>query len=297
MIDELRVCFITEPRWNTSLFQKLVLAEHKKDMIEGLVRSHTQQISHNRADFVEGKGNGLTILLHGSPGTGKTFTAECVAELTRRPLYRVSGGDIGIKTETVEQQLNSVLSIGAAWGCIVLLDEADVFLEERTKLDLERNALVAVFLRVLEYYTGVLICTSDRVGTFDEAFKSRMQLTLHYPPLEREDRLQIWANFIGTLESEVSVHEYQNLRSHLQALSNYKLNGRQIRNCVNTARQFAMSKGASVGYSHLVQALQNVIEFDQYVVRLRDGFSDDEFAEHTGIRHRNKKRKSNASDG
>lgn len=45
---------------------------------------------------------------------------------------------------------------------MVLLDESDVFLEEREKTDLQRNALVSVFLRVLEYYEGILILTSNR---------------------------------------------------------------------------------------------------------------------------------------
>lgn len=62
---------------------------------------------------------------------------------------------------------------------VVLLDEADVFLEERDMKDLNRNALVSVFLRALEYYNGIVILTSNRVGTFDEAFKSRIQLALH----------------------------------------------------------------------------------------------------------------------
>ena len=48
---------------------------------------------------------------------------------------------------------------------VVLLDEADVFLEERDMKDLKRNALVSVFLRALEYYDGILILTSNRVGT------------------------------------------------------------------------------------------------------------------------------------
>ena len=48
---------------------------------------------------------------------------------------------------------------------VVLLDEADVFLEERDVRDLNRNALVSVFLRALEYYEGILILTSNRVGT------------------------------------------------------------------------------------------------------------------------------------
>ena len=62
----------------------------------------------------------------------------------------------------------------------MLFDEANVFLEQRSLEDMQRNALVSVFLRVLEYYEGILILTSNRVGTFDEAFKSGIQFALHY---------------------------------------------------------------------------------------------------------------------
>jgi MoxR-like ATPase len=54
-------------------------------------------------DVIEGKGNGLIVLLHGGPGTGKTLTAESVAELTGKPLYRVTCGDIGTNAEDVEK--------------------------------------------------------------------------------------------------------------------------------------------------------------------------------------------------
>ncbi len=54
-------------------------------------------------------------------------------------------------------------AVGCFFGClilypltVVLLDEADVFLEQRSLANLERNALVSVFLRVLEYYDGNL---------------------------------------------------------------------------------------------------------------------------------------------
>lgn len=45
---------------------------------------------------------------------------------------------------------------------VVLLDECEVFMEERVPADLRRNALVSVFLRALEYYDGILILTSNR---------------------------------------------------------------------------------------------------------------------------------------
>ncbi|PNP85355.1 hypothetical protein FNYG_01184 [Fusarium nygamai] len=77
------------------------------------------------------------------PGTGKTLTAESVAEIAKRPLYRVTCGDIGTKAEDVEKYLEIVMYLGKTWGCVVLLDEADVFLEQRSLVNLERNALVS----------------------------------------------------------------------------------------------------------------------------------------------------------
>ncbi|KAJ5369035.1 uncharacterized protein N7496_008795 [Penicillium cataractarum] len=134
--------------WNEGAFDKIVMQNHKKELIKALVTVHAT--STKSTDIIEGKGNALIILLHGGPGTGKTLTAESVAELTRKPLYRVTCGDIGTNADEVEKYLESVLLIGTIWGCVVLLDEADVFLEERRETDLQRNALVSVFLRVLE---------------------------------------------------------------------------------------------------------------------------------------------------
>lgn len=102
--------------------------------------------SEQSTDLIKGKGNGLIILLHGSPGTGKTYTAKSVAKFAEKPLFCVTRGDIGTKPEQVEN-LESILHLGKIWGCVVLLDEADVFLEQRALTDLERDALVSVFLR------------------------------------------------------------------------------------------------------------------------------------------------------
>ena len=82
-------------------------------------------------------------------------------------------GDVGIKAGDLQTYLESALHLGKIWGFLVQLDETDVFLERRSLEDMQRNALVSVFLRVLEYYEGILILTSNRVGTFDEAFKSQ----------------------------------------------------------------------------------------------------------------------------
>lgn len=186
---DLQVDLIEGVTWNKKASENLVVDPEMKQLTEALI---TNQLASEQGTGLEDiKGNGLIMLLHGSPGTGKTFTAESVAEMAEQPLYPVTCGDIGTKPEYVERYLESVFYLGKVWGCVVLLDEAEVFLEQRNLSDLERNALVTVFLRALGYHEGVLILTSNRVGTFDEAFTSRIQLALHYENLKQHQRKEI----------------------------------------------------------------------------------------------------------
>lgn len=113
---------ISDVTWNEDAFNEVVMVDPKaKDLIQALVSS--QLASEARTDLVEGKGNGLILLLHGSPGTGKTMTAEGVGEITKKPLYRVTSADIGITAEGAEKYLESVFHLGKLWSCVVLLDE------------------------------------------------------------------------------------------------------------------------------------------------------------------------------
>lgn len=284
---ELHADWLSEVVWDKKAFKKLVLRQETKDLIEALI---VNQIAAERStDLISGKGNGLILLLHGGPGTGKTLTAESVAEIAEKPLYRVTCGDIGSEPEEVEQYLNSVLDLGKAWSCVVLLDEADVFLEERSMSDIKRNALVSIFLRILEYHDGIIILTSNRVGTFDEAFKSRIQLALHYPSLTKDKRYEIWTMFISRLRElgEKQV-DFSNLEDHRWDLAEYKLNGRQIRNAIQTSRQYVSWKNAKEKMTLNFEILKNIIEisgeFDTYINKLNNGMSPDQLAEEDGLR-------------
>jgi AAA+ superfamily predicted ATPase len=220
-------------------------------------------------------------LLHGPPGTGKTLTAESVAELAQRPLYRVTCGDVGTGPEGVETYLESVLYIGKIWGCVVLLDEADAYLEERSLSDLHRNALVSVFLRVLEYYEGILILTSNRVGTSDEAFKSRIKLAVHYSTLGYPDRCKIWRNFCKALREENV--DFEDLNDNLDNLAKVKLNGRDIRNAISVARELAHFRGVKMNYDHVKHMIGIDEEFQAYMEKMH-GHKTDDWLKENGIR-------------
>lgn len=139
---------------------------------------------------------GIILLLCGPPGVGKTLTAESVAEEMKVPLFMMSAGDLGLDPRHVESKLQGILDMCTRWGAILLLDEADVFLEQRSLHELERNKLVSVFLRVLEYYEGIMFLTTNRVETFDPAFQSRIHISIDYPELSSESRRLVWKNFL-----------------------------------------------------------------------------------------------------
>ncbi|KAL2161688.1 hypothetical protein VTH06DRAFT_8250 [Thermothelomyces fergusii] len=165
-------------------------------------------------DVIRGKGSGLVILLHGVPGVGKTATAEAVAQANKKPLFVITCGDLGFTPRDVEDSLKDIFRLAHLWDCILLLDEADVFLSRRELGDLKRNALVSVFLRVLEYYSGILFLTTNRVGTLDEAFKSRIHVSLYYPRLDLRQTLDIFEVNIELLEKIIK--EKQKLNSELE---------------------------------------------------------------------------------
>ena len=174
-------------------------------------------------------GHGLVVLLHGSPGVGKTLTAEAISEYQKRPLYRVTAGDLDLDSHKLEMKLSEILDLATRWKAIVLLDEADVFVESRTLQNLHHNTLVSVFLRQLEYFQGVMILTTNRVMVFDDAIKSRIHLGIKYDDLNQKARAKVWTTFIQHADTtndngkKSTVTERQ-----IQELAHRPTNGRQV---------------------------------------------------------------------
>ncbi|KAF4626492.1 hypothetical protein G7Y89_g11663 [Cudoniella acicularis] len=198
--------FVSEIVWNDNAFSKLVLPDDTKDILMSFVES---QVENKNAfdDVISGKGKGIIMLLSGPPGVGKTLTAESVAESMHIPLYMMSAGDLGTGPNEVEESLQNILEMVAKWDAILLLDECDVYLEERTAHDLERNKLVSIFLRTLEYYEGILFLTTNRVANMDAAFQSRIHISMEYPNLSTSSRRQIWANFLALSKQKSEISE------------------------------------------------------------------------------------------
>ncbi|RYP93272.1 hypothetical protein DL770_000647 [Monosporascus sp. CRB-9-2] len=150
------------------------------------------------------------MLLQGPVGVRKTFTAESVAEEMK---------------------------------CLLpgpTVDERDVFLQERSSASMSQNQLVAVFLRPLKYYRGVLLLTTNRVKALDPAFESRIHLMINYPPLNATSRHKIWQNFIqGPDDAMSDGTEPAITTGDVKGLARLDLSGREIKDVVKTARLLA----------------------------------------------------------
>ncbi|KAF5388758.1 hypothetical protein D9757_005573 [Collybiopsis confluens] len=247
-------------QWNESAFDQLVLPSKQKNMVRALVQSHVKDNEEGGFDdVIKGKGKGLISVLHGPPGVGKTLTAESVAEFTKRPLYAVSSGELGTTPTALENNLSRILNVATVWKAVLLLDEADVFLEKRSLQDVNRNALVSIFLRLLEYYQGILLLTTNRVESFDEAFQSRIHVALKYNDLTAESRRAVWKNFLtrlGVEKLEISEKDYD-------ILQGYVMNGRQIKNAVKTAKSLADFDGQKIGLETVETVLDIQRDFER----------------------------------
>ncbi|KAH5346816.1 hypothetical protein HBI48_189150 [Parastagonospora nodorum] len=242
-------------------FDDLVIPKRYRNLLVALVDSHASGFQRKelkskqlpktavptQIDIVRGKGQGLIILLHGPPGSGKTSTAETIAAYTRRPLYSITCGDIGTDPEIVEKNLLEHTRRADQWGCVLLLDEADVFLVQRDWANLQRNALTSIFLRQLEYYAGILFLTTNRPGVIDEAFKSRVHISLRYPSVDLDSTKKQWTNILNRIEADNKTADVKVIfdkelllefaQRHFEQCERMGVtwNGRQIRNAFQTA--------------------------------------------------------------
>jgi ATPase family associated with various cellular activities (AAA) len=176
-------------RWvyQPQLKQKLVLPPEQTDLIDIL----TAEMDALQDDVISGKGGGTTVLCAGPPGVGKTLTAEVYAEVVQRPLYRVHSGQLGLTVGALEAALKDALTRAQRWGAVMLIDEADVYIRRRSD-DIAANAVVGVFLRVLEYFDGLLFLTTNRIDDIDEAIVSRCIALIRYHAPDAAARERIW---------------------------------------------------------------------------------------------------------
>lgn len=181
------VDYLEDYKYDETIDEKLIIPPDHKKLIQMLVEHKESMFS----DLVKGKNGGAVVLLSGKPGVGKTLTAEVYAECKKRALYSVQCSQLGTDPDNIEDELLKVFARARRWNAITLLDEADVYVRSRGE-SLEHNAIVGVFLRVLEYQSSVLFLTTNRADDIDDAIASRCIARIAYGLPDKNDQASIW---------------------------------------------------------------------------------------------------------
>lgn len=227
---------------------RLILPPRDRALIEMLV----DESANTFQDVVSGKGQSVNILSGGLPGTGKTLTAEVLAEYKERPLYSVQCSQLGIDPETIEKNLAVILQRANRWNAILLLDEADVYITRRGS-SLQHNAIVGVFLRILEYAQCILFMTTNRAADVDDAIASRCIVLINYDLPPSDDQIRIWKQLAAL--NEVNISD-DTLRAFVR--EHPRLSGRDVKQLLKLA-----SFVAKRGQSHIItlDALEFALQY------------------------------------
>lgn len=240
------VAQLTEYVYDTAIAEKLVLPKDQKELVKLLIDTKGGAFQ----DIVAGKSGGAIVLLSGAPGTGKTLTAEVYAESEQRALYSVQCSQLGMNPETLEKSLMVVFDRARRWNAVMLLDEADVYVHERGT-SMQQNAIVGVFLRVLEYQGTVLFLTTNRPEDVDDAIASRCIARLAYEAPGAVDAARIWRVLVdvsGATMADETIAKVVEL--------NPGMSGRDIKNILKLA---GLMKGADTGIT--VEHVEYVKQF------------------------------------
>lgn len=233
--------------YDPSCFEKLILPAEVKDLLQILIEG-TQDLAE---DIVRGKSGGITIASTGGPGLGKTLTAEVFSEMLRRPLYSVQASQLGTTADGLEAELKEVLSRAVRWNAILLLDECDVYTHERGD-DIEQNAIVGVFLRVLEYYRGLLFLTTNRGDKMDDAIMSRCVAHVRYAA-PGDNLPRVWEVLAGQYRVEFADNALKKGKSVIeQACEAWpQATGRDVKNLLKLAHLLAKRRKTKVDFALL----------------------------------------------
>jgi hypothetical protein len=235
-------------KWNKTLGDKLIIKDEDKKLIDLLMNRTGQSVS----DIVSGKMNGVIVLATGSPGIGKTLTAEVFSEMIEKPLYNVQCSQLGLNVDQIEKNLRNVLDRASRWGAILLVDEADVYIRKRGE-DIHQNAIVGVFLRLIEYYRGVLFMTSNRGEEIDDAIISRATAWIKYEKPSPDLLARIWDVLGKQYGANFSDTDIKRLLKILPGIS-----GRTVRNLLKLARMLAGDSPVTVDLIDQVKGYQQL---------------------------------------
>jgi AAA+ superfamily predicted ATPase len=248
-LDDLAQRIETNATWDD-----LILPEIQKQTLHSMV-THVQQRMkvYEQWGFASksSRSLGITALLAGESGTGKTMSAEVIAKELRLDLYRIDLSAVVSKyIGETEKNLRRIFDAAETGGAVLLFDEADALFSKRTAVkdshDRNANMETNYLLQRMEAYQGLAILTTNLKDSIDSAFMRRIRFVVKYRFPDVPEREQLWRR-IYPEKTPTEGLDYTKLA---------KLNvaGGNIRNIALNAAFIAANTNEPVMMKHILEA-------------------------------------------
>lgn len=239
----------------------VVMSDAKREEIQAAISQakNTELIfvTWGFSDVFE-KGTAISLLFWGIPGTGKTLTAQAIADEMKSELKIYGTAEIGSSEHGGSERIIQKIFAEATRKNrgttgkkrIILFDECDSLLTDRNEVGPILGAQVNQLLTEIEHYDGVIIFTTNRMGKLDPALERRISAKIEFEFPDRTQRLAIWKRMIPT---KAPLSKNVNLKK----LATYPLAGGNIKNAVlNAARRAAYEGATEITQKHFVDAIE-----------------------------------------
>jgi SpoVK/Ycf46/Vps4 family AAA+-type ATPase len=217
-------------------FSSLIIEDSAKEEIVSVLKQqeNTQKIFKDWGlDETLEYGKGMGFLFYGPPGTGKTFGAHCIAKALGKELLVIGPAEIqSSEPGGANRAIQSAFKEAKKQNKILLLDECDSLITKRSDMGMIIAGEINTLLTEIEKFDGIVILSTNRIDTLDEALERRISLIIEFPEPNFEKRFDIWKVLLPKkmpLKKDVDIKK----------LAEYKLTGGQIKNAILNAARFA----------------------------------------------------------
>jgi len=244
--------------------EQLQLLHHIADQV-----SHRSTV-YNSWGFRQrsNRGLGITVLFAGESGTGKTMSAEILANHLQLNLYRIDLSAVVSKyIGETEKNLRKLFDAAEDGGALLFFDEADSLFGKRSEVkdshDRYANIETNYLLQRLEAYQGLAILATNMKSGLDDAFTRRLRFTIVFSKLDETHRRQIWRKAFPP-ETPVQGLDYAHLAR------GWKLSGGSIYNIALNAAFMAAKAERPVGMQQVLTAIRIELSKEDRLLNERD---------------------------